>query len=336
VTYVTITQPGERIEKDIVVVARQPTTPAGATPVKVGLVEISQTQSTELIPGPVGPAGPQGEQGEKGDTGDASTIPGPEGPQGPQGATGPQGPVGTQGPQGVKGDTGAQGLPGATGPTGNTGTQGPQGVKGDTGAQGLPGATGATGATGAASTVPGPTGPTGATGATGPMGGQIKYIGDNPPASPVVGQTWWESDTGQSFIYYNDGNTTQWVPDNVPALPEGGGGGSTAWADITGKPATFPPTLPIAQSGVTNLTTDLAGKAPTVHTHAQADVTNLTTDITAAKARANHTGTQTASTISDFSAAADARVALKIVNKITVASTAPGSPATNDIWIDTT
>ena len=53
-------------------------------------------------------------------------------------------------------------------------------------------------------------------------------------------------------------------------------------------------------------------------------------------ARANHTGTQLASTISDFNTAADARVALKITNKITVASTAPSSPAVNDVWIDTT
>jgi hypothetical protein len=34
------------------------------------------------------------------------------------------------------------------------------------------------------------------------------------------------------------------------------------WSAITGKPATFPPTLPIAQSGVTNLETDLSLKAP--------------------------------------------------------------------------
>jgi hypothetical protein len=53
-------------------------------------------------------------------------------------------------------------------------------------------------------------------------------------------------------------------------------------------------------------------------------------------ARANHTGTQMAATISDFSTAADARVAIKIVNKLTVASSAPGSPAVNDIWVDTT
>lgn len=42
----------------------------------------------------------------------------------------------------------------------------------------------------------------------------------------------------------------------------GGGGGPTAWADITGKPSTFPPTLPIAQSGITGLTAALAGKQP--------------------------------------------------------------------------
>ena len=47
------------------------------------------------------------------------------------------------------------------------------------------------------------------------------YIGDGPPASPVVGQTWFESDTGNSFIYYNDGNSTQWVPSHVGALPGG-------------------------------------------------------------------------------------------------------------------
>jgi hypothetical protein len=34
------------------------------------------------------------------------------------------------------------------------------------------------------------------------------------------------------------------------------------WSNLTGKPATFPPTLPIAQSGVTNLVSDLAAKSP--------------------------------------------------------------------------
>lgn len=39
-----------------------------------------------------------------------------------------------------------------------------------------------------------------------------------------------------------------------------GGGGAVAWADITGKPTTFPPTVPIAQANITNLVTDLGNK----------------------------------------------------------------------------
>jgi hypothetical protein len=40
-----------------------------------------------------------------------------------------------------------------------------------------------------------------------------------------------------------------------------GPAGTTDWTGITNKPSTFPPTLPIAQSGVTNLPSDLALKA---------------------------------------------------------------------------
>lgn len=42
-----------------------------------------------------------------------------------------------------------------------------------------------------------------------------------------------------------------------------------------------------AQSDVTSLTTDLAGKAALSHTHAQADITDLTTDLAAKAAKAN-------------------------------------------------
>jgi hypothetical protein len=63
-------------------------------------------------------------------------------------------------------------------------------------------------------------------------------------------------------------------------------GVATDWADVTGKPATFPPTVPIAQADITGLVaaqtaqdTAIAGKAATVHTHAQSDVTGLTTDL---------------------------------------------------------
>lgn len=32
-----------------------------------------------------------------------------------------------------------------------------------------------------------------------------------PPAPLQNGQLWWESDTGKFYVYYNDGNTSQWV-----------------------------------------------------------------------------------------------------------------------------
>jgi hypothetical protein len=53
------------------------------------------------------------------------------------------------------------------------------------------------------------------------------------------------------------------VPSNVAMPPpvEGGGGGSSDWADITGKPATFPPSTHSHETGeVTGLDAALAGK----------------------------------------------------------------------------
>lgn len=47
------------------------------------------------------------------------------------------------------------------------------------------------------------------------------YIGDNPPANPVQGQLWWNATTGLTFIYYNDGNSSQWVQFNEgPAVAD--------------------------------------------------------------------------------------------------------------------
>jgi hypothetical protein len=41
------------------------------------------------------------------------------------------------------------------------------------------------------------------------------YIGDNPPANPVTGQLWWQSSSGNTFIYYSDPNSSQWVQFNT-------------------------------------------------------------------------------------------------------------------------
>src|SRR3982751_248992 len=62
----------------------------------------------------------------------------------------------------------------------------------------------------------GSTGATGATGPTGPQGlpSQVS-VSDAAPSSPVAGQMWWCSLDGNLYIYYNDGNTSQWVQANA-------------------------------------------------------------------------------------------------------------------------
>jgi hypothetical protein len=47
-------------------------------------------------------------------------------------------------------------------------------------------------------------------------------ISDAPPVSPTVGQLWWDSVGGQLYVWFNDGNTTQWVIANnsVAALAD--------------------------------------------------------------------------------------------------------------------
>jgi hypothetical protein len=37
------------------------------------------------------------------------------------------------------------------------------------------------------------------------------YTGDTPPGNPVVGDSWFNTNDGTMYIYFNDGNTSQWV-----------------------------------------------------------------------------------------------------------------------------
>ena len=53
-----------------------------------------------------------------------------------------------------------------------------------------------------------------------------------------------------------------------------------AWNDIASKPSTFAPSAHShPQSDVTNLVTDLAGKAASSHTHAESEITSLVSDL---------------------------------------------------------
>jgi Collagen triple helix repeat (20 copies) len=162
--------------------------------------------------------------GAKGDPGPQGPV-GPAGPVGATGSTGPAGPkgdTGAQGPQGVQGNTGGSGADGPPGPQGNPGPQGPIGVQGNTGQTGPVGATGPAGAQGE----PGPQGPVGP---RGPQG----LLED----APLDGGQYGRQSGGWTEV-------------------------TVSWGNVTDLPATFPPTLPIPQSGVTGLTTDLSTKLP--------------------------------------------------------------------------
>jgi hypothetical protein len=111
-------------------------------------------------------------------------------------------PVGYTGSAGV-GYTGSAGTDGFTGSTGAgfTGSQGTQGNSGFTGSIGAIGYTGSSAASGSSVT-----------------------ISATAPSSPTAGDMWWNSNIGSLYIYYNDGNTSQWVE----ASP-GGAGVSSAF-----------------------------------------------------------------------------------------------------------
>lgn len=279
-----------------------------------------------IVPGPIGPQGPQGEQGipgegaytnwlAQGNTGTVAefltTLIGPQGDQGADGLTAYQvavdngfvgtepewiasleGAVGPQGVQGPKGDTGDTGPTGLTGPQGIQGAKGDKGDKGDTGDTGPQGIQGATGATGADSTVPGPKGDTGDTGPEGPIGpkGDQGDIGPQGPAGSGTGDMLASvyDPTAKAADAFSMGNmvetTTKKILSDTERTKLGGvETGATANSSDATLLARANHTGTQAQSTITNLTTDLAGKAASTHTHV------ATTDLTA-------TGTKSSAT----------------------------------------
>ena len=154
----------------------------------------------------------------------AKGEPGEKGQKGEIGSTGSQGDKGDKGaPSTVAGDKGQKGEVGATGSTGSAGDKGAKGepstVAGDKGDKGELGNTG--------------TGTKGEKGA-----GSSVTIGVSPPTSPTPapGDMWWDSDDADLHVYYNDGNTSQWVSVTSSAALKGqtGDKGQKGEVGVTG------------------------------------------------------------------------------------------------------
>jgi len=51
----------------------------------------------------------------------------------------------------------------------------------------------------------------------------VIYASATPPPSPVFGQLWYNSDTGNTYLWFVDGDSSQWVQQNIQPAPIPGG-----------------------------------------------------------------------------------------------------------------
>ena len=67
-----------------------------------------------------------------------------------------------------------------------------------------------------------------ANGVWGPVGGGGGFeVSTTPPATPSDGDTYWDSEEANAYIYYNDGSSSQWVPLVPSTPPKNATGGGT-------------------------------------------------------------------------------------------------------------
>lgn len=183
------------------------------------------------------------------------------------------GAAGEPGPQGPAGPAGPEGPQGPAGPAGADSTvPGPQGPQGPAGPQGDPGPAGAD------STVPGPAGPAGDTGPAGPQG--------DPGPTGAQGPAGATGPAGSPGVGVPTGGTTGQVLAKASATDY-----DTTWSTVSGGGT------PTDGSVTTAKLADGAVTDAKVSATAGIALSKLATN---PLARANHTGTQTAATISDF------------------------------------
>ena len=101
-------------------------------------------------------------------------------------------------------------------------------------------------------------------------GTSAEWTSANPTLA--AGELGFETDTQRSKL--GDGSTA-WTSLSY-TVGDSSGVGTVEWTSVTGKPTEFPPEAHThAISDVTNLQTELNGKAASAHTHVMDDITDL-------------------------------------------------------------
>ena len=105
--------------------------------------------------------------------------------------------------------------------------------------------------------------PTGGGGSSG--GGASVTASDTAPTSPSAGDLWYKSDTNGLYVYYNDGDSSQWVGVSGPAGADGADGAAGAAATGYGQVPivyTEPPTTHTLNSDGTTSTIQMQAVDP--------------------------------------------------------------------------
>lgn len=113
---------------------------------------------------------------------------------------------------------------------------------------------------------PGYTGSAGYVGSIGYTGSKgISYVGNTAPLNPVNGDTWWNNEVGIRYVYYSDGDSSQWVQESAVG-PKGTVG-------YTGSSAPYPAAgIPVS----TGTAWDISKTAPTGDVVGTTDTQTLT------------------------------------------------------------
>ena len=98
--------------------------------------------------------------------------------------------------------------------------------------------------------------------------GKIVHTGNTPPVDPIDNMLWYDTDEDYLAIFLNNGTTSQWV-----TILGGAGSSTTAWADITDKPTSFPPD--IHQHDWSSIQNKPSGYVPISHSHSISEVDGL-------------------------------------------------------------
>ena len=157
-------------------------------------------------------------------------------------------------------------------------------------------------------------------------GNAIVTISTTPPGSPVNGLLWWDSEDGNSYIRYDDGNSTQWVLFASLTATIGATGitGATGLTGATGATGITGATGSGA-TGATGLTGETGASGATGITGATGSGATGATGLTGATGASGATGA-TGATGSGATGATG-------LTGIEISATAPGS--TGILWCDT-